>query len=44
LNGLKVLEIDLNQQNFIPRKKGAWGERRKKRRRKREIRRNKCGS
>jgi len=32
LNGLKVLETDLNQQNFIPRKKGGEGERRKKRR------------
>jgi hypothetical protein len=29
LNGLKVLEIDLKQQNFIPRKKGGEGERRK---------------
>jgi hypothetical protein len=32
LNGLKVLETDLKQQTFIPRKKGGEGERRKKRR------------
>jgi hypothetical protein len=39
LNGLKVLEIDLNPQNFIPRKKGEGVREAKK-----EEKKNKCGS